>query len=204
MLEKEVRDILAEELMDKTTPEALIMSQVRIAWEIIKKITKSAISAETEELFKNIILTKNRLGTFLGIKSNSIVKMENAVLKEVLSFYEFWLKVLTFLYDNYDDIKSEEFRKGWDKESTLDSKNALSKKYEDLQHQFTTPKTLRIHSQDLSLINATLTWALIAMFGYDSYTQLTKEFNETEVFLKKYRDELIPAYIEKGDSNETV
>lgn len=148
MTEKEVQEILAEGLMNKDTAEALAASQARIAIEILKKMTNTQTSEKTQKLLKDIILTKNRLGAFLKIRPGSILKTTDAMLQEVVSFYGLWIEVLNFLYENYDGIDSEEFRKRWDRESALEVKNLLAQKYENLRRQLIATGTISIYQQD--------------------------------------------------------
>ncbi|MBI2670335.1 MAG: hypothetical protein HYX20_04310 [Candidatus Yanofskybacteria bacterium] len=196
MTDKEVEKIFAEELVGKSTREVLMASQNRIAIKILEKSAKPRLNDTVWKLLKDIAYAKSRLSMFLGITSGSLVKMgknllvEENVLQEAVFLHRTWLQVITFLYENYDNLNSEEFRKEWDKETTLEVKNELAKKYENLSRQFAATETLAVNQQDFTMMDQTFNWALLAILGSESFKQFMEEFNKTAVLLRKYQTEL--------------
>ena len=76
MTDEEIQDIFAEELTGKPTEKALMVSQNRIAIEILEKSAKPFVNDGAWELLKDITYTKSRLGMFLGITSGSLVQVK--------------------------------------------------------------------------------------------------------------------------------
>ena len=175
MTDKEVQDIFVEKLMNKSTKEALMASQNRIAIQILSGFVGPETDDEIWEILKDIVYAKSRLGMFMGIAAGYLVQMEESILGEVVFLHRTWLQVITYLYNNYEGLNSEEFRKGWDRETILDVKNELDKKYNNLKRQFTATQTLSIYHQDLPLMNQTFTWALLAMLASSVRALVTRK-----------------------------
>ncbi|MBI2063957.1 MAG: hypothetical protein HYT65_03125 [Candidatus Yanofskybacteria bacterium] len=191
MTNRKVQDIFAEELTGKSVREALMSSQNRIALEILEKLIPAQADDPAWKLLKDIACAKSRLCMFMGFISDSLVRVDNGVLEEAVFLHRIWLQAVTFLYENYDNLDSEEFRKGWDKETTLEVKNELAKKCEDLSQQLVTTKTLSIHHQDFRLMDQTFNWTLLAVLGSELFKQFMEEFNKTGVLLRKFQTELL-------------
>ena len=190
MTDKEVQDIFAEELTNKSTKEALMASQNRIAVQILSGLIGPEIDDGVWGMLKDITYAKSRLSMFLGIAAGSLIQVEEGMLGKMVFLYGTWLQVVIYLYNNYEDLNSEEFKKGWDRETTLSIKNELSEKYNKLERQFVMTQTLAINHQDFPLMEQTYNWALLAILGREHFNQFREEFNKTAVLLRKYQTEL--------------
>ena len=192
MTDKEVQDIFAEELADKPTREALMVAHNRIALQILAGLAESSINAETWGLLKDTAYAKSRLCRFIGIAPDSVTAWDKDALREVIFLHKHWLEVFEYLYNNYENLDSEEFKRSWpSREEILDTKKELTKKYEKIVLQFATTKTILLNHRDFSLMDQTFTWALLAILGYERFKQFQEEFNMTMALLRKYKAELI-------------
>lgn len=199
MIEKEIQDILGNELATKDPQEALLDTYYLIAIKILNRLFKS-VALPGEEIWKIIRKTtyaRSRLCYFKVLDHRSTQNVKIATLTEVVSLYKIWLETMDYFRDKYSSFSYEELDKVWPEEAIVRFRNLVAKKYKQHEHQFQTTKTLAIEIQDFELMNETFNWIQELILGKELFIQYLEEFNKALETLRLLQAELM---IPKTDS----
>lgn len=199
MTEAEIMDIVVKHMQDKTTREALVLSQRDIGLRLIDLVVGPSFNKDFLRILQTIAEGQATFSFFSWWADERHITREMVVtgftterLIALLEMYKKFKEAMVFLYRHYDEIDFGNYAEDLPKDELGLLIEDLNETYLAHDTQFETTQTIALTSGELQLIGQGFSIVYAVLLGEGKYLEFVEEFNGANAILRKIQAELIP------------
>ena len=129
----------------------------------------------------------------MGVKPNTIVKGSELSVEGLIFIYKHWLKILGYLYDNYESINCDRFKKLWSPVNLANLRKIVEERGRSYERQLQENKSIFFNTEVLLLSDEMFNVFYLVLLGEDIFRLFMQEINQSLEILRKCQAELSPA-----------
>ena len=192
MNEKEMRDIIYEELALELGSSWALNAQERVGKILLERIARFQVTDEDWLFILEMNTAMKKITFFRTMTSGSGSRLITGVdewLPEIPALYRLWIKMFKYLHEHFDEKSIQPWLARWiNKKDLVEFIENLKSKLAESERSITESNSVAVRSSMFFLMHQSIVMVYKAILGVELFGVYKTEMNKAISLIREYQD----------------